>query len=252
MTEHPLEPHIFGIARCLNLTGIVIVENPIQFPGHRHGSGQSLPHIDDLGSLAPDRQEAAERDELSRNWRNADDQQRGTPQSQPHCRGLETRSGKDDIAANGQPHQHPGNGGKDDQDLLRVVAADRYHEYEARAQRPDNGPDGVGRIQAAHQSPWILSASGCRGQSQGKTRAPEDGRWKHRPQRPHEIQLKVDPRIGGNGQVYGPVRQGLGHHVRRPADRQTQSKLAPSQRQPRLFEGPRECGSPCTSNPKPQ
>ena len=35
MSEHPLQPHVFGRARRLNLAGVVVAERAVRQPGHR-------------------------------------------------------------------------------------------------------------------------------------------------------------------------------------------------------------------------
>ena len=62
-------------------------------------------------------------------------------------------------------------------------------------ERADDGANGVGGINTAHQTRGILSRRGHGGQRQRETRAPKAGRGQDGPETTREIKLKTDPGV---------------------------------------------------------
>ena len=135
------------------------------------------------------------------------------------------------------PHQQqPRYRGDEDQELLRMLAAEPDDQQEAGAKRSDDGAERVRRVHAPDQSRGILVARGERRQRQRKAGAPEDGRGQDREQAPDQIELKLKPRIGRDRRVDRPVRQRRVQHVRGPGHRRAQQQLAPGERHARACE----------------
>jgi hypothetical protein len=95
-------------------------------------------------------------------------------------------------------------------------------------------------IHPADQPPRIVAAARYRRDRQWKARAPQEGARKHRERASHEVELELEPRVGGERRVDRPERERRVEQVRRPRHGRRQQQLAPGQGYPRARQALRE------------
>ncbi len=227
MSEHPLEPHVLRLARRLHLARVVVVAHTVAALRHGDRGVPALADVDDLGLPDLGGRIPAECHEHARQHGHGESQQRGGDGRRGDKRG--------GCALLPQHHQRRQRC-DDDQQLLRALAPEPHDQHEARAERPDDRPERVGGVNAAHDPRRILVTGRDRGQREREAGAPENRAGQHGKETSGQIELKLDPEIGRDRRVDRPVRQGVVEKERSPGHRGTQQQLAPGEGNARARE----------------
>ena len=247
MAEHPLQAHVLRLARRLHFSGVVVVHHVAE-PRDGDRRAQPFADVEDVPLLPhPRGRVPAVGDENAWNRRNGSNEEgRNAQRNHEHRRrhpsqhSFPPRRGWRRAELCRREQEQSRHARYDHQHLLRALRSEPIHENEARDDRPEDGADSIGGVDAAHETSRVFPSSRHGGQRQRKARAPQNRPGQHGPERAHEIELEVVPDAGRDRRVDGPVRQRFHQHVRAPRHRADVEQLAPAQRDARTLDGLRD------------